>query len=45
MPVGMQTMGDNDAPYWPQVCNATYKEVWICPANKWMWVMAHVMKG
>lgn len=44
MPVGIQTLDDNDAPYWPQVCTATYKEVWICPANKWMWVMAHVLK-
>lgn len=45
MPVGIQSLGDNDAPYWPQVCTATYKEVWICPANKWMWVMAHVFKN
>ena len=43
MPVGIQSLDDNDAPYWPQVCTATYKEVWICPANKWMWVMAHVL--
>ncbi len=43
MPVGIQSLDDNDAPYWPQVCTATYKEVWICPANKWMWVMAHVI--
>lgn len=45
MPVGIQSLDDNDAPYWPQVCTATYKEVWICPANKWMWVMAHVFKN
>ena len=45
MPVGIQTLDDRDAPYWPQVCTATYKEVWICPANKWMWVMAHVLKN
>ena len=43
-PVGIQSLDDNDAPYWPQVCTATYKEVWICPANKWMWVLAHVLK-
>ncbi|MBP3644806.1 MAG: glycoside hydrolase family 9 protein [Clostridia bacterium] len=42
-PVGIQSLDDNDAPYWPQVCTATYKEVWICPANKWMWVLAHVI--
>ncbi len=45
MPVGIQSLDDNDAPYFPQVCTATYKEVWICPANKWMWVMAHVLKN
>jgi len=45
MPVGIQSLDDNDAPYWPQVCTATYKEVWICPANKWMWVMAHALKN
>ncbi len=44
MPVGIQTLDDADAPYWPQVCTATYKEVWICPANKWMWVLANVLK-
>lgn len=45
MPVGIQSLDDNDAPYWPQVCTATYKEVWICPANKWMWTLAHVLKN
>ena len=45
MPVGIQSLDDNDAPYFPQVCTATYKEVWICPANKWMWVLAHVLKN
>ncbi len=38
--VGMESHHDEDAPYWPQVNNATYKEVWVCPATKWMWCMA-----
>lgn len=38
--VGMQSNGDNDEPFWPQVNNATYKEVWVASANKWMWCMA-----
>jgi hypothetical protein len=38
--VGMQSNGDNDEPFWPQVNNATYKEVWVCSATKWMWDMA-----
>lgn len=43
MPVGIQSLLDGDAPYWPQVCTATYKEVWICPANKWMWTLSQVL--
>ncbi|MBQ3080386.1 MAG: glycoside hydrolase family 9 protein [Clostridia bacterium] len=43
MPVGIQTLFDSDAPYWPQVCTATYKEVWICPAKKWMWTLSKII--
>jgi len=39
--VGMQSNGDNDEPFWPQVNNATYKEVWVCSATKWMWGMSN----
>lgn len=42
MPVGIQSYRFNDRPWWPQVTTATYKEVWICPANKWMWVQSYV---
>ncbi len=38
--VGMESHFDNDEPYWPQVANATYKEVWIGSLLKWMWSMA-----
>ncbi len=38
--VGMESLDANDAPFWPQVCTATYKEVWIASATKWAWVMA-----
>lgn len=38
--VGMESLEANDAPYWPQVNTATYKEVWICPAARWVWAMA-----
>ena len=43
MPVGIQTLFDEDEPYWPQVCTATYKEVWIAPANKWMWLLSYAL--
>ena len=38
--VGMESHYEKDEPYWPQVNTATYKEVWVCPACKWMWCMA-----
>ena len=39
--VGIESLFDADRPYWPQVCTATYKEVWIETAVKWMWNMAY----
>lgn len=38
--VGMESHYEKDVPYWPQVNTATYKEVWVCSATKWMWCMA-----
>ena len=43
LPVGVQTRGDEDAPYWPQMNNATYKEVWTTPAGRWLAVAADLM--
>ena len=34
VPVGIRTIDDTDIPYWPQVNNACYKEVWTCVAGK-----------
>jgi hypothetical protein len=40
LPVGIETKGDSDAPYWPtQIC-WTYKEVWSQPAGEWIWLMS-----
>ncbi|MWC30981.1 glycoside hydrolase family 9 protein [Paenibacillus sp. MMS18-CY102] len=36
LPVGVQTFGNEDEPYWPQFNNATYKEVWTGNAGKWL---------
>ena len=44
LPVGIQSLFDHDRPYWPQVNTATYKEVWIASANKWMWNMAYAYR-
>ncbi|HEX3660152.1 MAG TPA: glycoside hydrolase family 9 protein, partial [Acidobacteriaceae bacterium] len=39
IPVGIETNGIADVPYWPtQIC-WTYKEVWTQPAGEWIWLM------
>jgi hypothetical protein len=39
LPVGIETKGFDDAPYWPtQIC-WTYKEVWVEPVGQWIWLM------
>ncbi|MDR1569467.1 MAG: glycoside hydrolase family 9 protein [Oscillospiraceae bacterium] len=40
LPVGIQTRGNEDVPFWPQMNNATYKEVWTTPAGRWLSVLA-----
>lgn len=43
LPVGIETKGFDDAPYWPtQIC-WTYKEVWTQPVGQWIWLMQDVM--
>jgi hypothetical protein len=42
LPVGIETKGFEDAPYWPtQIC-WTYKEVWTQPVGQWIWLMEDV---
>ncbi len=40
IPVGIQTKFNEDLPYWPQANNATYKEVWMTSAGKWLSLVA-----
>jgi hypothetical protein len=40
LPVGLQTHGDNDVPYWPVQSTWTYKEVWVHPVARWLWLMS-----
>lgn len=40
MPVGIETLEDEDVPYWPTGNNATYKEVWLTPAGRWLAILA-----
>ncbi len=44
IPVGIQTRGNEDKPYWPQSNNATYKEVWVTSAGKWLSLVADLWK-
>jgi hypothetical protein len=44
IPVGIETKGTADAPYWPNQSSWTYKEVWTQPAGEWIWLM-HDLSG
>ncbi|KGH34454.1 glycoside hydrolase family 9 protein [Lactococcus cremoris] len=44
MPVGVQTFENEDAPYWPQFNNATYKEVWVGLAGKWFTLVSKLLE-
>jgi hypothetical protein len=39
LPVGIQTRGDVDVPYWPAQTTWTYKEVWVHPVASWLALM------
>jgi len=39
IPVGIETKGITDAPYWPNQICWTYKEVWTQPVGEWIWLM------
>ncbi|QQO11420.1 glycoside hydrolase family 9 protein [Breznakiella homolactica] len=43
MPVGIQTRGNEDLPYWPPANIATYREVWTTPPGRWLWIAADLM--
>ena len=38
IPVGMESYEDEDLPYWPGNNNCTYREVWIGPAARYLWL-------
>ncbi|MBD5155878.1 MAG: glycoside hydrolase [Oscillibacter sp.] len=45
VPVGVETYGNEDVPYWPQNNNATFREVWIGAASRWLGLCADYMEG
>jgi len=42
LPVGIETKGYDDAPYWPNQICWTYKEVWTQPVGQWIWLMRDI---
>lgn len=40
VPVGIWTDADHDKPNFPQMNNATYKEVWVHTTSRFLWVCA-----
>lgn len=40
IPVGIETRGNEDVPFWPMENTATYKEVWTTSAGRWLWLAA-----
>ena len=42
MPVGIETLDNEDVPYWPNGNACTYKEVWLTTAGRWIAIMAEL---
>jgi glycosyl hydrolase family 9/cellulase-like Ig domain-containing protein len=45
LPVGMQSRGVTDVPYWPSQNMYVYKEVWVHPTSRWLWLMEDLIRG
>jgi hypothetical protein len=45
LPVGVQTRAQADAPYWPGANCYNYKEVWVHPSSRWLYVLSDVLAG
>jgi hypothetical protein len=39
LPVGIQTHRNADAPYWPTENCHNWKEVWVHPTGRWIWIL------
>lgn len=39
LPVGVQTHFNRDAPYWPAENCYNWKEIWVFPSSRWLWIM------
>jgi len=44
LPVGIQSRFNGDAPYWPADNCYNYKEVWVHPSARWLWLMCELLE-
>ena len=40
LPVGVQTHFNRDLPYWPSENCYNWKEIWVHPSSRWLWIMS-----
>jgi hypothetical protein len=45
LPVGMQSSGETDLPYWPTQNTYVYKEVWVHSTGRWLWLMEDLLSS
>ncbi|MBE0536273.1 MAG: glycoside hydrolase family 9 protein [Phycisphaerae bacterium] len=45
LPVGVQTHFDRDEPYWPTENCYNWKEIWVHPSSRWLWIMSDLYAG
>jgi hypothetical protein len=43
LPVGMQSRGVTDLPYWPAQNMYVYKEVWVHSTSRWLWLLQDLL--
>jgi hypothetical protein len=43
LPVGIMMPGDDDFPFWPAANCWAYKEVWVHPASRWLWILGDML--
>jgi hypothetical protein len=43
LPVGMQSRGHTDLPYWSAQNMYVYKEVWVHSTARWLWIVADLV--
>ena len=44
LPVGVQTHFNRDVPYWPAENVYNWKEIWVHPSSRWLWIMTDFYK-